>query len=732
LENIRLDRAQKPDELKIEQNIKLARQSRMLRPRSPAVRPKSRMLPIAPRATVVELQQAKPSREPPVKAKKFDPQTVRAVSLQAAAKVVLPDDESVRNIAVQEKPAEKPVKPENVAWEKTPAASPIALMPPVRTPLLRRTIKVARLELSPLKIAKPDPAAAKLKSLQVLFKPAKKRGRTSAGQTASVAEKRLAARTPSAVPLDPVKTANDDLVLEKSTLPGPSPLQPAVKTVQSFNPRAAAISLLQQSGFETARPDPQGRPVEASPQRFRASGSDALALSDADRKIELKASTSPPSPSSFPTVKTPPLKTDSSNASRLVPLQRKIIRLQPVPNAFAAKKTRSKKRSRNIKPVRVQLASLTRSAARGDRFASVGERIDVRSMLILRSSKIRKKYIEQFGGSQESEKAVNRGLKWLADHQNPDGSWSLHRFQLNCKGKHRMCSGLGKEHSDTAATGLALLPFLAANHTHQKGSYRKTVAAALKWFIDHQKPNGDLLAPGDSQHMYSHGIAAIALCEAFGMTQDPQLKVHARRALDFIIKAQTKSLGGWRYTPGNSSDTSVVGWQVMALKSGEMAGFHVPKKTFDNVRRWLKSVEGNRSGGGTFGYASKGSSPAMTAEGLLCLQFMETPGNDPRLQAGADYLLKYLPSAKSNLTSYYWYYATQVMYHMQGKYWQTWNSRMRQTLVETQIKTGPLAGTWTPRDRWEKRGGRVYSTALRVLILEVYYRHLPIYRNGGQ
>ena len=118
----------------------------------------------------------------------------------------------------------------------------------------------------------------------------------------------------------------------------------------------------------------------------------------------------------------------------------------------------------------------------------------------------------------------------------------------------------------------------------------------------------------------------------------------------------------------------------------------------------------------------------MTAEGLLCLQFMGTVSrNDPRMLAGADFLLSRLPRSDQKNTSYYWYYATQVMYHMQGKYWESWNESLRDQLVATQVKNGQLAGTWDPSDQWEKSGGRVYSSSLKLLILEVYYRHLPLY-----
>ena len=382
----------------------------------------------------------------------------------------------------------------------------------------------------------------------------------------------------------------------------------------------------------------------------------------------------------------------------------------------------------NAPPAFHQLTSrLNRPLARASAVSLAADSVGLRSMFTLRQGDTRKQYIELFGGTEETEKAVNRGLVWLAQHQNPDGSWSLHQFHANCKGKHTTCTAHGSEVSNSAATGLALLPFLAAGNTHVDGEYSKEVAAGLKWLLDQQKPDGGLLGPGDRQKMYSHGIAAIALCEAFGMTQAAEFREPAQRALKYIVDAQHKKTGGWRYNPGEAGDTSVVGWQMMALKSGEMAGLEVPVTTHEGIRKWLRSVEGNKPVGGLFGYTNRNVSPAMSAEGLLCLQFLGTGRNDPSMRAGADYLLTQLPDVKQGRTSYYWYYGTQVMYHMQGSYWQEWNTALRDMVVETQIKDGPMAGTWNPVDGWEKRGGRVYATSMKLLLLEIYYRHLPLY-----
>lgn len=333
----------------------------------------------------------------------------------------------------------------------------------------------------------------------------------------------------------------------------------------------------------------------------------------------------------------------------------------------------------------------------------------------LRQPEVRKAVVEREGGNAASEAAVERGLQWLAGRQNADGSWSLHRGYPNASSLR----------CDAGATGLALLPLLGAGHTHQAGKHQAVVARGVKWLLSRQQLNGDLHGDGpEKAHMYSQAIAAIALCEAYGMTRDPALKDPAQRALDFIVAAQSPQLGGWRYSPGRDSDTSVLGWQVQALRSGELAGLAVPAKSWEGVRRWLASVE---AAPGRFGYTGPQPTTAMTAQGLLCLQLMGSKRDDKRLAAGAEWLATTRPT-KGGDTSYGWYYATQVLYHRRGAAWERWNPAMRDLLVETQLAGGAEAGSWTPADARERTGGRLYATSLRLLTLEVYYRHLPLYR----
>ncbi len=370
---------------------------------------------------------------------------------------------------------------------------------------------------------------------------------------------------------------------------------------------------------------------------------------------------------------------------------------------------------------------LPRRAARLPSLSYDGEKIGIQAMFSHRQGEKKIEALEAFGGTPQTLAAVRRGLAWIEKGQHKDGYWSLKRIYDQDRG--RGYPGQGSVHSDSAATGLGLLPFLCDGNTQLTGEHQATVRKGIDWLLKHQKPNGDLSFKSDSNsQMYSHAIAAIALCEAFGMSKDPDLQAPAQRAIDFIVKAQTKGLGGWRYNPNKDSDTSVVGWEVMALKSGQMAGLSVPQASLDLVHKWLDKVEGKGKNMGSFCYQpGRGATPEMTAEGLLCTQYLGADRDSPRLQAGAAYLLRHLPQ-KGRQTSYYWYYGTQVMYHMQGDYWPKWNAVLRDQLVATQHKDGPLAGTWDPGDEWEWRGGRLYGTSLRLLMLGVYYRHLPLYQ----
>lgn len=349
------------------------------------------------------------------------------------------------------------------------------------------------------------------------------------------------------------------------------------------------------------------------------------------------------------------------------------------------------------------------------------------AVLAGRDPRFRGQLLAREGGTTETEAAVTKGLAWIARHQNSDGSWSLDAFHHagDCNGQ---CGNPGVK-SDTAGTALALLPFLGSGQTHLRGEYNLTIARGLRWLIDQQKSDGDLRGVGGGT-MYAHGQATIALCEAFALSQAELLKDPAQRAVNFIVAGQ-HSQGGWRYSPGQPGDLSVVGWQMMALRSAQMAYLEVPQETFLKANRFLNAVQVSPRLG-QYCYMPGGHpTPIMTAEGLLCRQYSGWRHNHPVLNNGVEELLKtHLPKA-DNPYMYYWYYGTQVMHHMGGRAWQEWNGALRDLLVSMQSTTGHEAGSWAPGGGHDQQGGRLYMTALAVCTLEVYYRHMPLYKHSA-
>ena len=326
-------------------------------------------------------------------------------------------------------------------------------------------------------------------------------------------------------------------------------------------------------------------------------------------------------------------------------------------------------------------------------------------------------------GSKQSELAVERGLRWLAAHQRTDGSWSFDLRSPPCNG---LCRNSGSEPSTTAATALALLPFLGAGYTPRDGEHKEIVKRGLYYLGTRAviTPRGIDLRDGTT--MYAQGIAALALCEAYGMTGDPALKDIAQGAIRYIVEAQDLRGGGWRYNPGEPGDTTVTGWQLMALKSGQMAKIAIPSPTINLAQKFLDSVQFQK--GARYGYQSPmpraKAQETTTAVGLLCRMYTGWRRDRPALYQGVGFLNRWGPS-KTDM--YYNYYATQVLHHWEGPEWQTWNRRMRDYLVATQAMTSHEAGSWYFPDRYGDHGGRLYNTAMVLMTLEVYYRYMPLY-----
>lgn len=336
------------------------------------------------------------------------------------------------------------------------------------------------------------------------------------------------------------------------------------------------------------------------------------------------------------------------------------------------------------------------------------------------------------GGSADTERAVQAALAWLAAAQSEDGRWSAARHgagvERAVQGHHRSGAGLRGDHG---VTGLALLAFLGAGNTHEEGPYAASVARGLAFLAARQRADGALA--GDAEFfavLYCHGMASIAVAEALAMTGDESLRPVLERAVRYTLAMQSPATGGWRYAAGDKGDTSQLGWQLMLLSSGRAAGLGGFDAAEAGARSFLQGVSSGRAGGLAAYRPGERPGMAMTAEALFCRMLLGMPADHPAAAEGIEFLAR-SPPDPHHPNAYAWYYATLASFHVGGPQWEAWNRQLQAALLPLQRReSGGLDGSWDPDPVWGGHGGRVYSTALAAMTLEVYYRHLPMHRRS--
>lgn len=302
----------------------------------------------------------------------------------------------------------------------------------------------------------------------------------------------------------------------------------------------------------------------------------------------------------------------------------------------------------------------------------------------------------------ESEAAINRGLRFLAETQLPSGAWDS-QFGPN-----------------VGVSSLALLSFLAAGHVPEQGEYAEVIDRGLNWILANAQASGLIHYEDGSSHgpMYEHALATLLLSEVYGMTDRGEVPTAIQAAVRVIVNAQNPE-GGWRYQPySHDADISVTVMQILALRGAQHAGMIVPAETIENAVRYVKKCADS---GGGFLYQSRSGSPnyPRTGAGVCSLEVCGDYESD-EVRKGLDYLVSNIgQSEKMDNYHYGVYYAAQAVYQAKDlRRWQQWFPTIReQVLVRQQ-----------PDGRWESGIGSPYSTSMMVLALSIPYRYLPIYQ----
>jgi len=336
----------------------------------------------------------------------------------------------------------------------------------------------------------------------------------------------------------------------------------------------------------------------------------------------------------------------------------------------------------------------------------------------------------------ESRSAIDRGLEFLVRTQLDDGRWQF----KNLRGTVDAGAETPSVRADVAATGLALLAFLGAGHDHFDGRYRYVAQDGLDFLTRTQQSHGEFFPedgrPGQQlARFYSHGIATLALSEAYGMTGDAKLRGPAQAALDYLVGVHHRQPGAWRYLPGIDADAATIGWQLATLRSGKLAGLTVSAGTLAQIRAFIDQRRRRES---------QSRDEATTAVGLAVdLHLGAAPGSD-QFRPAAERLRAHPPrvdnppsaAADQSATAdvpqrdtYYWYFGSEAMYYLGGDDWQTWSRELYPQLIESQVVEGPLAGSWNPTPTVASESfasaGRLYVTAMNLLSLEIRNRRLP-------
>ena len=460
-----------------------------------------------------------------------------------------------------------------------------------------------------------------------------------------------------------------------------------------------------------------------------------------------------------------------------------------VPDNTVPEKTASKSQPslRQVKTKEQQAQSNSGMQGSGETMATAS-RADAKVALSHRSGSARGETARARGGSPASEAAIERGLLWLARHQAANGAWSFeHPHCIDPFGRpSQQCLCRTKGYIDghtKASTSIALLPFLGAGNTHLDGPYKEVVYRGLeqlKTILDIElkelHPDNPDFVSTFSGDLYGYGITALVMAEAFGMTDDPDLERYVNALAVFLARHQ-HPLGGWRYELGQPGDITVTGWQVVALKSSQLAGAAVHSDIFRQADKFLDSltppaplsrrgraqVVANKIGGlnrdptryhylASFANSTtREPGECTSAVGLLCRLYTGWNSNDPRLLQGVNQLLQ--SNTHPALLLYRNFYLAQILLHIDHPAWEQWNRRNRDYLVQMQVtettrmnQRNPAfgsppceIGSWyltnpngttknVIRDRHLAPAGRLAHTALAILTLEVYYRLLPIYK----
>jgi hypothetical protein len=312
----------------------------------------------------------------------------------------------------------------------------------------------------------------------------------------------------------------------------------------------------------------------------------------------------------------------------------------------------------------------------------------------------------------ETQRAIERGLQYLSESQNANGSW----FNAGNMGSY-----------PTAMTSLAGLALLANGSTPREGRFAPQLKRAVHFLLSQAESSerGLISSQMEGRSMHGHGFAVLFLAECLGEMADEKGETRIRAVLDrgveLTAKAQSPA-GGWIYTPdGNGDEGSVTVTQIQGLRDCRNAGIKVPRSTIERAVKYLELCQ-NADGGISYSLAQRGGSRPPISAAAVATLYASGRYDSPMTKKCIDYVTRTVTPNSREVYGHWFYahlYMAQAMYQVHDRRWEKYFGDLRDRLVATQTAEGSWSGDGV---------GPVYGTAIACIVLQLPYDYVPIFQ----
>ena len=307
---------------------------------------------------------------------------------------------------------------------------------------------------------------------------------------------------------------------------------------------------------------------------------------------------------------------------------------------------------------------------------------------------------------------IQAGLSWLATAQGENGSWVVE----------------GSPDVTMAVTSLAMLAMLGDGNSMRMGAHKEQLKRGVKWLREQQRPDGSFAGSAGP-----HLLATSAMTECYLLSNYSLLKSNCTKALDHARKLRHAD-GGWRASLTEpDSDPALTLWGATVLGTAEFAGL-LAKEESAAITGWLQgpraSMLPERGILGVNVSAIRAASLAgdQLSANVFTRLWLKMPASAADIKAvkrAAKQARNWPTKGVGDLNLHEWFCSCYALFQA-GQPQAV--DRIIAATAKAQVVAGTDQGSWAPVGIWGKAGGRTWTTAMAVLILETPYRYTKLVR----